>query len=130
MAETFNPYHRWLGLAEGQTTPTYYEVLGVPRSEHHADRIAQAADRAMTKVRSFRPGPQAALWAKLLDEIQQARTTLLDSQLRAEYDAGQGAVSSASAPSPTAASAPSHSSAPRPPANPALYPPGMAPPGT
>ncbi len=56
MSEAFNPYQQWLGLPENLTSPNYYELFGLSPSETSGEKIAQAADRAKTKVRSFRPG--------------------------------------------------------------------------
>src|SRR5262245_20795356 len=41
----------------------------------------------MTKVRSFRPGPNAPVWSRLLDEIRAARECLSNPVTRGDYDA-------------------------------------------
>jgi hypothetical protein len=83
----FNPYREWLGL--GTSSPNYYELLGLPLHESDAAKTAAAADRAITRVRSFRPGPQAREWASLLDEIRAAKECLLDVDCRVRYEAEQ-----------------------------------------
>lgn len=87
MSDGFNPYREWLGLAA--SSPNYYELLSLPLQESDPTAIAAAADRAITRVRSFRPGPQAGEWARLLDEIRTAKECLLDVDCRARYEAEQ-----------------------------------------
>jgi hypothetical protein len=89
----FNPYREWLGL--GVTAPNYYELLGLTLQEPDQRTIAEAAERAMTRVRSFRPGPQAREWASLLDEIRAAKECLTEAQLRARYDSELKSAASA-----------------------------------
>lgn len=86
MPDTFNPYREWLGLESVAATPDHYALLGLPQNEQDPQRIQQAAERATIRVRSHRPGAQAADWARILDEIQAAKNCLLDPQARAAYD--------------------------------------------
>ena len=85
MAGEFNPYREWLGL--GTDAPNYYELLGLALHEGDLARIAAAADRSITRVRSFRPGPQARAWAQLLDELREAKECLTNDERKASYDA-------------------------------------------
>jgi hypothetical protein len=87
----FNPYREWLGL-ESVESPNHYELLSLPMFEVDAARIATAAERATTKVRSFRPGPDARAWSQLLDQIAEAKACLSDDARKAAYD---GALRSA-----------------------------------
>src|SRR4051812_22776580 len=89
LEEIFNPYRAWLGWEQSRA-PDYYELLAIDRREPDAGRIALAAEQAMSKVRSFRPGPRAAVWSRLLDEIRAARDCLCDPALREKYDAALG----------------------------------------
>jgi hypothetical protein len=84
--EAFNPYREWLGLDSHIETPNYYELLGLPQFEADAARLLAAADRALVRVRGFRPGAQAAAWARLLDELAAAKRCLCDPQLKTAYD--------------------------------------------
>jgi hypothetical protein len=86
VSDTFNPYREWLGLS-GSPPANHYALLSLPVLESDQAKVAAACDRAITKVRSFRPGPNAKLWAQLLDEINRARTCLLDPARKAVYDA-------------------------------------------
>ena len=85
-----------------------------------------AADRAASKVRSFRPGAQARDWSRLLDAIHGAKECLLDQASKARYDAQLRGDSSP----PSATSQPAPKMIGRPRRRPAedsdLYPPGMA----
>jgi hypothetical protein len=83
---TFNPYHEWLQIDEQNLQPTYYELLGIKPSEADQGAIAAAAERAACRVRSHRPGANAAAWAELLDEIAAAKKCLLDPNNRQQYD--------------------------------------------
>jgi hypothetical protein len=87
VAAEFNPYREWLGL-EARGRPNFYGLIGVANFEGDGGRIASAAERATTRVRSFRPGANARLWAGLLDEIRAAKECLCDPARKAEYDAG------------------------------------------
>jgi curved DNA-binding protein CbpA len=127
LADDFHPYREWLGLTS--RTPDYYELLALPASTADPQQIAAAAERATTKVRSFRPGPHARAWSQLLDEIQAARECLCDPARRAEYDAHRRAAVA----SPQSAAHHSSESAPPSvlaPISNELYPPGMARPAT
>ena len=105
MSDSFNPYTQWLGLPPGTQRPNHYVLLGLSPGESDAKKISLAAEQAATRIRSFRPGPQAADWARLLDEVQQAKVALLDPARKAEYDRGLSIKrSSTSAPVEIAAS--------------------------
>jgi len=92
--DSFNPYHEWLGLDRSATQPSYYQLLGLHPGEQSTQRIADAAKRAMARVRSFRPGHRGAQWARIQEEIASAASCLSDPSRRAEYDRqlGQGGV--------------------------------------
>lgn len=119
MSETFNPFHEWLGLSAQVTAPNYYELLGLEESEPDTQKIATAADRAMSQVRSCKPGPQAAAWAQLLDQISAAKGCLTDPTQKQRYDeqlrAGGNAAPASISPATTAL------------ADPNMLPPGSTP---
>ena len=85
MEEIFNPYREWLDWDQSRA-PDYYELLAIDRQESDVSRMALAAEQAIVKVRSFRPGPQACAWSRLLDEIRAAKECLSNPRLRADYD--------------------------------------------
>ena len=86
MSQAFSPYHQWLGLPAESLSPNHYELLSLAAGEKDIKTIAAAAEQAATKVRSIRPGAHAADWARILDEIHQAKLTLLDPARKADYD--------------------------------------------
>lgn len=87
MAEKFNPYRAWLELDVADRPRSHYELFGLQPGESDPQRIAAAADQAMAKVRRARPGPHAAQWGRLLDQLEAAKTCLLDPASKAAYDA-------------------------------------------
>jgi hypothetical protein len=131
MPPTFNAYHEWLGLLGEITNPSYYEILGLDELEPDPDKIAQAGDRALARVRGFRPGAHAKEWSRLLDEISSAKRCLLDPPVKLEYDRclRSGSKRSAAGANEQKSDAPSDRSPIRTPADADRFPPGMAPPG-
>ena len=93
--DSFNPYHEWLGLDRSVKRPNHYQLLGLDPTEQNVQRIAEAASRAMAKVRSCRPGERGAQWAQLLEQVTTAATCLTDPGRRAEYDRQLGGGSAA-----------------------------------
>ncbi len=124
----FNPYVEWLGLSADVAEPNHYQLLGLPNFEADVAKIAVAADKAMSRVRGFRPGPNAKAWSKLLDELLLAKGRLLDADRKSEYDAdlrelGVAAKTEASTEAPSKVTVTAPTSAgwdPR-------FPPGMGP---
>ncbi len=108
----FNPYRDWMELEGDVTAPDYYQLFGLPKFESDGAKIAAAASRAATKVRSCRPGEHAKEWSSLLDEIRIAQQTLTDPAARAAYDEQLGGGSAGMPP----AAAPSTNAGPEPPA--------------
>jgi hypothetical protein len=86
----FDPYHRWLAIPKGKRPPNYYQLLGVDSDEADAEVIAEAALRQASHVRTYQTGPHAERCTALLNEIAQARATLLHPDRRREYDARIG----------------------------------------
>ena len=84
----FDPYHKWLGIPRGQRPPTHYQLLGVSSDEDDPDVIEEAAIRQAAHVRTYQSGPHAPECARLLNEIAQARATLLSPARRRAYDGG------------------------------------------
>ncbi len=84
---SFDPYHAWLGIEPREQPADYYRLLGVPRYEADAGRIARAADERMALVRSYQVGPRGIHTQKLLNELSAARVCLLTSASKSAYDA-------------------------------------------
>ena len=87
MSETFDPYHKWLGIPPADQPPNHYRLLGIPRFETDPDVIANAADQRMAHIRSFQTGEHSALSQNILNEIAAARVSLLDAEKKTKYDA-------------------------------------------
>src|SRR5262245_12328883 len=83
----FDPYHRWLGIPKDQRPPTHYQLLAIQPDEKDPEVIEEAAVRQTTHVRTYQIGQHSALCTRILNEIAQARRTLLDPAKRTEYDA-------------------------------------------
>jgi hypothetical protein len=109
MADSFDPYLRWLGIRDPQRPPNHYRLLGVDLFESDSDVIAVAADRQMAHVRTFQTGQLAELSQQLLNELAAARICLLKPEKKAAYDAqlkkqlGGVAVAGRPKPQPSAA---------------------------
>lgn len=87
MSETFDPYHKWLGIPPADQPASYYRLLGIAEFESDADVIQFAADRQMAHVRSFQTGRHAAESQRLLNELSTARVVLLKPERKTAYDA-------------------------------------------
>jgi hypothetical protein len=86
MAEEFDPYYQWLGIAPRFQPPNHYRLLGVDEFEANLDVIENAADRQIAHVRLFQSGPRGDLSQRLLNEITAAKLCLLNRAKKDEYD--------------------------------------------
>jgi hypothetical protein len=73
VAQQFNPYHAWLEFEAGKNNPSYPELLNLAADESDDATINMAFDRVIAQVRSCKPGPHAAEWARLIDELKAAK---------------------------------------------------------
>ena len=85
MPDAFNPYSQWLGI-ETSEPPNHYELLRIAPFEADPKVIAAAAATQMAKIRGIRPGPRAADWQRVLDELAAAKGCLTDQNAKARYD--------------------------------------------
>jgi len=86
MAENFDPYHKWLGIAPTEQPPNHYRLLGLNLFESDLDVIENGADRQMAHLRSFQSGPRMRECQQLLNEVAKARVVLLNVQNKVAYD--------------------------------------------
>ena len=86
MSETFDAYHKWLGIAPKDQPPNHYRLWALICFESDPDVIAAAADQRMTHVRSFQTGKYSGLSQKLLNEIAAAKICLLNLAKARAYD--------------------------------------------
>ncbi len=56
MSDSFDPYHRWLGIAPRHQPADYYRLLGIDRFEADPEVIADAAERQIAHVRRYQLG--------------------------------------------------------------------------
>ena len=80
MAEKFDPYHKWLGIAPAEQPPNHYRLLGLNLFEPDLDVIENGSDRQMTHLRSFQSGPRMRECQQLLNEVANARVVLLNNE--------------------------------------------------
>jgi formylglycine-generating enzyme required for sulfatase activity len=86
MSETFNPYHRWLGIPPKHQPPNHYRLLGLELFENDMEVIRDAAERQMAHVRGYQLGQYSELSQKILNELGAAKGCLSDPADKAEYD--------------------------------------------
>ncbi len=99
MEDRIDPYLKWLDIPPGRRPPDHYALLGLERRSADPATIARAADVRLAKVRKIRPGGHLADWGRLLDQLNAAKTCLLDPASRTAYDAS---LASESLPAPAA----------------------------
>ncbi len=87
MSESFDPYHKWLGIPPEEQPPNHYRLLGITLFERDRDVIQMAVDRQMMLLRTLRTGQNSKLSERLLNEISVAKLCLLDAKKKANYDA-------------------------------------------
>ena len=86
MADTFDAYHKWLGITPSQQPATHYRLLGIEAFESDADVIEAAANQRMSYLQDFTTGPHVATAQKILNEIAAVRRCLLNAEKKAAYD--------------------------------------------
>jgi hypothetical protein len=86
MAESFDPYRKWLGIAPQDQPANHYRLLGISLFESDPDVIDNAATRQMSHVRSFQASKHAALSQRILKELTIAKLCLLTPERKEAYD--------------------------------------------
>jgi formylglycine-generating enzyme required for sulfatase activity len=84
----FDPYHQWLGIPETARPISKYRLLAIEDFEADRGVISGAAEQRTIYLRTLQAGEHAVLVAELLNEVSQARVTLLNADQKAEYDEG------------------------------------------
>ena len=87
MADDFDPYEKWLAIPPRDQPPNHYRLLGLRLGEDNPQVIADAAHWKAVIVGTCASGPHGDHVPRLLDQIEAARTCLLDQAARAAYDA-------------------------------------------
>ncbi|MFP6694683.1 MAG: NPCBM/NEW2 domain-containing protein [Pirellulales bacterium] len=86
MSETFDPYHKWLGIPPDEQPPNHYRLLGIAAFETDRDVIQMGVDRQMLLLRSLQSGKHPEHCQRILSEISAAKLCLLERDSKAEYD--------------------------------------------
>lgn len=86
VAESFDPYYRWLGIPPQEQPANHYRLLGITPFEADPEVISNAADQRMAHLRQFQAGPRGAFSQQLLNEVAAAKICLLKPEKKAEYD--------------------------------------------
>lgn len=118
MTDSFDPYHKWLGIPPKEQPPNRYRLLGLALFEADPDVIESAADQRMAHVRTFQAGSHSALSQKLLNELAEAKLCLLKPEKKQQYDELLRCQASAAAPPPSATATPPAAAKPAPAAKP------------
>jgi len=87
MLDTFDPYHKWLGIPPDEQPPNHYRLLGIAAFEADADVIDAAANQRMAYLQDMAVGPHVEHSQRLLNEISAARRCLLNPEAKSAYDA-------------------------------------------
>lgn len=82
----FDAYYKWLGIPPSEQPPHHYRLLGITPFESDADVIDAAADRQMSFLRDCGNGPNLSESQRLLNQVSEARITLLNAAKKAAYD--------------------------------------------
>ncbi len=86
MTESFDPYHKLLGISKRDQPPTLYRLLGLEDLESDREVIDAAANKQMSYLQSCCNGDHAASAEGLMNEVSIARLRLLNPQSKDEYD--------------------------------------------
>ncbi|TWT74156.1 C-type lectin domain-containing protein [Allorhodopirellula solitaria] len=86
MIESFDPYHKLLGIPKRDQPPTFYRLLGLESFEADRDVIDAAANKQMGYLQNCCNGEHAESAERLLNEVSEARLRLLNPQKKSEYD--------------------------------------------
>jgi hypothetical protein len=86
MAESFDPYRKWLAIPAEEQPPHHYRLLAIPLFESDPDVISNAADGRMSQIKSFQSGPYSKFSQQILNQISAAKICLLDTKKKAAYD--------------------------------------------
>jgi hypothetical protein len=130
---SFDPYHKWLGIASGDRPPSHYQLLGIGRLESDVDVIEYNTDRQLLALRRFERGPHGELAKKIIQEVSAASRCLLNPGKKEKYDQGLPSIvrlprPPAGTPAPPTLQSSVHGHSPPPPLSPLVHAYGSSPP--
>lgn len=82
----YDVYHQWLGIPADEQPPNFYRLLGLADFESDIEVIRNAAERQALHVRRLGRGEFTDIGQELLNEVAQAKLTLISNEKRAQYD--------------------------------------------
>lgn len=87
MTDSFDPYHKLLGIPPDEQPPNLYRLLGLSHKfEEDLEVIENCANRVLASLRQHQSGPHAVVISKVLNEVAHARRTLLNPAKKLAYD--------------------------------------------
>ncbi len=86
MTDEFDGYRKWLGIAGKKGLPSHYELLGITLDEDDPDVIRATAEQRRRFVESKRGDGHDKIVTEILYRISEAEATLLNAQMRRDYD--------------------------------------------
>jgi len=87
VAESFDPYHAWLGIPPEEQPPNRYRLLGLKLFEDDPQVIREAGERHIAFVRTKHLGIHQELSQRILNELAGAKACLSLPDKKAAYDA-------------------------------------------
>lgn len=84
--DEFDGYRKWLGIADKKRPPTHYELLAISLDEDDPDVIRAAAEQRRHFVESKRGEGHDSVVTEILYRIGEAEATLLNDEMRRDYD--------------------------------------------
>jgi hypothetical protein len=84
--DEFDGYRKWLGIANKKRPPTHYELLAISLDEDDPEVIRAAAEQRRHYVEKKRGEGHDAVVTEILYRIGEAETTLLNDEMRRDYD--------------------------------------------
>ena len=86
MPESFDAYHKWLGIPADQQPADHYRLLGIGAFEADPDVIEAAANQRAAYLQELSSGQHVEQAQQLLNEVSQARRCLLTAERKRAYD--------------------------------------------
>lgn len=86
MTDEFDGYRKWLGIANRKRTPTHYELLAISLDEDDPEVIRAAAEQRRHYVETKRGDGHDSVVTEILFRIGEAEATLLNDEMRRNYD--------------------------------------------
>jgi hypothetical protein len=84
--QNFDPFHKWLGIRKKQRAITHYDLLGISLDEDDIEVIKSAVEQRMQFIESKRGEGHDRAVTTLINLLQEAEMTLLDPEMRRDYD--------------------------------------------